>query len=417
MSPVSKLTASYLNSTLSPFYRRIAKGIAKQEENSSLAITRLFQDTATNLGPKAVFARTGADLAEVSFLEILENILVYFGPSLLGEKIFRKLYSKKLSPELGKMVSKEASELLNDKKIKPEDLKKLTAAKGALALVGLVIPLVEYTLNYFKNLFTLKMFKQADFKNIANLDKDKSENTEKQKKVRKSAINHIKLAGGLIAATLALSALIATKGKNSKLLNSFSEAILAPGNKLFKNDAEKAANFNKYFSLDFSNNNGKLGLSRGQLTACVVIGGFGYFGAAKDRGKQNFLEVLFRYPLVGFYVITGSELLEKGLKSVLRKKDSYKDIIGEHLEVPKFSQLPELAQKLAQKNGTSVESEFKRLVKQKTNIVGIPFMFGLCFMGLFVAGVSRFFTQYRYNKEKQNIHNNFGCKSFDEFVK
>ena len=232
------------------------------------------------------------------------------------------------------------------------------------------------------------------------LNKTKKEDPEKQRKVKESAKKHVKLAGGIYAGCLALSALLLTRGKNSKALNSLSELILAPGSKLFKNNAKKAAGVNKYFGLDFANKNGKLAMSNGQLTACVVVGGFGYFGAAKDRGKQNFKEVLYRFPLVGFYAITGSALLDKGFKSILKKNDKYKDIIGKDNKTPKLSEIPDLAKNLAAKNKTSIEAEYKRLFKQKSTLVMTPFLFGIGFMGLFVAGVSRFFTQYRYNKEQ-----------------
>ena len=91
--------------------------------------------------------------------------------------------------------------------------------------------------------------------------------------------------GGILASSL----LLAKKGSNSKLLNNISEFILAPGSKLFKNNTKKASLINKYFGLDFANKNGKLAMSHGQLTSCVLAGGVGYFGAANDRGKQNLL--------------------------------------------------------------------------------------------------------------------------------
>ena len=37
--------------------------------------------------------------------------------------------------------------------------------------------------------------------------------------------------------------------------------------------------------MDFNNQNGKLVLSKGQLTTSVLIGGAGYFGASSDRVK------------------------------------------------------------------------------------------------------------------------------------
>ena len=371
-----------------------SKIIGIQEGGAGLSNIRFIQDSATGLVPKAVFARSKADLGENTFLELSESILVYYFPILLGEGIFRKLYSKKLSAELKKQISTPASNLL--KSDNPAS-KKLMPVKAALALSAFAIPLVEYTLNYFKNLMTLKVFKQADFENIANLNKNKTENNEQAEKVEKSAKNHIKLAGGIYAGCLALSALLLRRGENSKFLQNLSETILAPGSKLFKNNKKKADFFNKYLSIDFADNNGKLALSRGQLTSCVLVGGAGYFGASKDRGKQNFLETLFRYPIVGFYIICGNELLERGFRKFLYKSGKCKELINENLEVPQLKDL----RKIAEKYGENVDLIYKKLLKQKVLIAGLPLLFGIGVMGFFIAGSSNLFTKFRYNREQK----------------
>lgn len=399
VNPNSVSNIGSLIDTLPKKFKPITKFIEMQESDANLSTVRLGQEVATNWLPKVIFTRSLADFTEMTFLEFTENAIVYLGPKLLGENIFRKLYSKKLDNCLKDMVAKPAAELLKENH--PAN-KGLMPVKAAIAVSALAVPLAEYSLSYVKNLLTLKVFKQTDFNNIANLNKDKRENSEQQNKVKESAQKHIKLACGLFAGCLGLSALLLSKGKNSKVLNSFSEIILVPGSKLFKKDAKKAATINRYFGLDFTSKNGKLSMSNGQITACVLAGFLGYTGAAKDRGKQNFLEVLYRFPLVGFYAITGSALLEKGFKSILKNKEEYKDIMGNDLEVPKLSELSDLARKLAIKNGTSAENEFRKLFKQKSTIVMVPFLFGIGFMGLFVAGISRFFTQYRYNREMSN---------------
>lgn len=416
MVSTPQVTHNLIN-TLPNKFKPIASFIAMNESDSAFAHVRMVQETAVNWAPKAIFSRSIADFTEMTFLEFAENFLVYYGPKILGENVFRKIFSKKLNPELKKSVSIPLEKLLKDKSVNSEDVKSVKPVKAAIAVAGLAIPLSEFSLSYVKNLLTIKVFKQADFNNIANLNKVKNENEEKQKAVKQSAKNHIKLAAGIFAGCLGLASLLAFKGRNSKVLNYISDFVLVPGNKIFKNDAQKAETFNKYFSLDFSDANGKLGLSKGQVTACVIAALFGYSGAAKDRGKQNLLEVLFRLPLVGFYAITGSEMFEKGFKAILKKSGGYKEIMDNG--VPKLSDLSELAEKLALKNGTTMEAEFHKLFKQKAVITSVPFLFSIGFMGMFVAGMSRFFTQYRYNKEmeknKQNIQ--FGQKGVDEFKK
>ena len=210
----------------------------------------------------------------------------------------------------------------------------------------MAIPLTEFSLNYIKNLMTLKLFNKSDFKNIASLE-DNMEDKSHQEKVRKSAQNHIKGATAVYAGCLGLAGLLAARGNKSKLLQKISEFIVAPGHKLAPKNAKTKNFINKYFNMDFNNQDGKLVLSKGQLTTCVLTGGLGYFGASNDRGKENLKETATRFPLVALYVITGSELVEKGFKSILKKMGKCKDLIGKNNEVPKFDELSTLAKKLA----------------------------------------------------------------------
>ena len=389
-------------------YKPLASFIALQESESALSHVRFIQDTVTNLVPKATFSRSRADFSEATFLEISESVLVYYMPALLGEKVFRKVFSKNLPEKLQNLIPESAEKLLSTKNLNQAELEKLLSVKAAIALGCMCIPLTELCLNYIKNLLTLKLYKQSDFKNIASLDKTEVESGENQTRVKKSAKKHIAIAGATYLACLGTGLILAFKGDKSKTLQSLSKLILEPGTILFPKKPEIARFFNKYFSLDFSNNAGKLVLSRGQLTSCVLIGGIGYFGAAKDRGKQNFLEVLTRFPLVGFYIITGSELFEKGFKRFLRNKGTFKDVINKKLKIPKLSSLPKMAEHLAHKNGTTTEKEFHKLLKAKVIITGVPFLFSMGMMGFFIAGMTRFWTQHRYNKEKeQNKISNF----------
>ena len=77
-------------------------------------------------------------------------------------KSFRKAYSKGLDTNLSKQISKPL-ETLKNSTLRQEELNKIKPVKAAIALSSMFIPLTEYTLNFFKNLFTLKLFKQADF--------------------------------------------------------------------------------------------------------------------------------------------------------------------------------------------------------------------------------------------------------------
>lgn len=386
-----------LINTLPKSLKPAAKFVRHQEQASGLSTSRFIQDVTTCLIPKAVFSRSLADLTENTFLETSEETLIYFVPTILGEKVARKVFSQGLNNNLKKEVATTGVELLDKGGV---NNKKVIPVKAAIALAAMAIPLTEYSLNYIKNLMTLKVFKKSDFKNIASLENNQ-EDKKHQEKVEKSAKKHIGLAAGLYAGCLGLATLLATKGKDSKVLQSISEFIVAPGTKMFKNSPKAKNFFNKYTCMDFNNQNGRLCLSKGQLTTCVLVGGAGYFGASADRGKENLKETATRFPLVALYVITGSELVEKGFRKLLHKTGKCKDLIKKDCSVPKFDDLGGLAQKLAKERKTTVESEYKSLVKQKVAISGLPYIFSIGVMGFFVAGMTNYFTKKRYENAQK----------------
>lgn len=400
MSKTSKILIDTLPKPLRP----AARFIRHQEQASGLSTSRFIQDVSTCLIPKAIFSRSLADLTENTFLETSEETLIYFVPALLGQKIARTIFSKGLSNQLKKEVATTGVELLkNGNILTKSNNKKIIPVKAAIALTAMAIPLTEYSLNYIKNLMTLKVFNKSDFKNIASLEA-KKEDKKQQEKVKKSAKKHIGIAAGIYAGCLALAGLISARGGKSKLLQHISEFIVAPGTKLFKKQP-KVKNFvNKYFNMDFNNQNGKLVLSKGQLTTSVLVGGCGYFGASSDRGTENLKETATRFPLVALYVITGSELVEKGFKMFLKKIGKCKDLIGENLYVPKFDDLKDVAKKIARQKHTAPEKEFQNLAKQKILVSGVPYIFSIGIMGFFVAGMTNYFTKKRY--ESSNKKNN-----------
>lgn len=398
---MSSTNNKILINTLPKNIRPAAKFVRHQEQASGLSTSRFIQDFSVCLIPKATFSRSIPDLAENTFLESTEETLIYFVPTLLGEKVARKVFSKGLDNKLKKEVATTGVELIekggkNNKKVLP--------VKAAIALAAMAIPLIEFSLNYIKNLMTLKIFKKSDFKNIASLE-DSIEDKEQQDKVRKSAKRHISIAASLYAGCLGLAGLLATRGKKSKVLQNISEFIVAPGTKLFKNKP-KVKNFvNKYFNMDFNNQNGRLVLSKGQLTTCVLTGGVGYFGASADRGKENLKETATRFPLVALYVITGSELVERGFRKLLYKLGKCKDLIDKNYNVPRFDELEGLARKFAKEKNNTVEKEFNNLVKQKVLISGLPYIFSIGVMGFFVAGMTTYFTRKRYENAQKQIGN------------
>lgn len=398
MSDNLKILINSLPKKLKP----VARFLRHQESASGLSTTRYIQDVSTCLIPKAVFSRSIEDLTENTFLETSEEALIYLSPTILGQYVARKAFSKGLPNNLKNDVAETGVNLLKKAEnniLQKENNKKILPVKAGIALAATAIPLTEFSLNYIKNLMTLKLFNKSDFKNIASLENNQEDKAQ-QEKVKQSAKKHILGAAGIYAGLLGFAGLLATRGKNSKVLQKISEFIIAPGNKLFPKQ-EKAKNFvNKYFNIDFNKSpKGKLVLSKGQLTTCVLVGGCGYFGASADRGKENLKETATRFPLVALYVITGSELVEKGFKNFLNKRGKCRDILNDKKETVPFEKLGDLAEKLAKEKGTTVEQEFKSLVKQKGLIFGLPYLFALGIMGFFVSGMTVRATKKRYENE------------------
>lgn len=388
----------------------------KSQEN--LSSTRFIQGTLTNWFPKAVLSRSFIDFSEFTFLEFLESGIFYFAAPFFGEHLFRKGLFKKVQPEkVRKNVVKKLSlgvEEIKKSKLDKELKNRLLTTKGGLLLACVTVPALEYGLGFAKNLFTLKVFKVSDFNNVANLNKNKTENNEQQQKVEKHSKSVLLKTGILSIAGIGSGLVLAVFGHNSKAAGKFSEILLEPGEQISKLlhklglKSKKTDNFLKdYLKLDFMNNDGKLALSKGQLAVTCITGLFGYSSAAKDRGKLDFYEVWTRVPLVVLYTIFGSSILDAGFKKILANEGKFPELIkrgkdGIIESVPARKELPMIAEKLSKLNNSSVDTELAKLIKQKSVITGVPYLFSVVAMGFILSGVSRIWTKYRYDHQQKN---------------
>ena len=397
---------------------KIADIFIKSQEN--LSSTRFIQDTATNWAPKAIFARSKADFAEMSFLEFLESGIFYFASPILGEKLFRNGIFKNFAPsaiksKVNEQIPKSLEEITKNTAITDEVKKRAISTKAGIILACCAIPVAEYTLSFAKNLFTLKTFKKSNFNNIANLDKKGNEKEDKsqQERVERNSKKQLKKAAVISLAGIAAGSALALTGHKSETLQKISKAIINPGESAAKGlnklglKSNKLSNTLSKFSLDFANNNGKLALGKGQLALTAILGLFGYSKAAEDRGKLDVAEVWTRVPLVVFYTIFGSELFEKGFTKILEKKNKFPDIVKKTAEgkltTPSRAELPALAEKLAKINKTTPAKELSRLTKEKAFVQAVPYAFSLLFMGFTLSAITRLWTQYRYNHQNKEI--------------
>ncbi len=413
---------------------RVLNAFIKSQEN--LSSTRFIQDTATNWAPKALFSRSKADFAEMTFLEFLESAIFYFAPPIVGEHLFRNKLFKKVPQEgiretVNELIPKSVEAIKNNKTITDTVKKQSIATKAGIALACAAIPIAEYNLSFAKNLFTLKTFKKADFNNIANLNENQVEDKALQEKVEKNSKKQLKKAAVYSLAALAGGLALAKFGARSDKLQKVSETILEPGKKISESLHKKGIKkegldkfLGDYLKFDFDEEKGKLALSKGQLALTAISGLFGYSKAAEDRGELDKKEVWTRVPLVVFYTIFGSAMFDNGFKKILAKKNKFPDLIqktetGKIKDIPKSVELPDIAEKVSKLKNTSAKDELKRLTKEKAIITGVPYAFSLLFMGFSLSLITRLWTQYRYNKtqkNKENEVNNFQ-NSHNEFTK
>ena len=413
-SKAAKLSEE-LTSNLTKKQRILAKIIDLKEGDSGLSHSRFAQATITNWLPKAIFSRSLADLSEVTFLEVLEGALFFYLPSLVGEYFSRrKVFNKALPKELHGDVSKSVADIVKNG---GKNAQKLLPAKAAIVLSCAAIPAAEYALSFAKNLFTLKVFKQADFTSVANLDKKKSgEDVEKQARVEKSAKSHLKKAGAFSLAALAGSLLLGTAGQKSKAVAKACEYFLNPGAKLYKGleklgvKNQKLEKFlSKYINLDFARkSDGSLALGNGQLAVTVISGVFGYFGAAKDRGKLDVQEVATRVPIIAAYTIFGSTLFDEGFKKILHSDRKHPEILkydkkAQEYIVASLNDIPKIAREAVGGDEKLLKGKIQELFKGKAKIAMVPFFFSLGVVGALLSLVSRILTQYRYNHQQENV--------------
>jgi hypothetical protein len=351
-------------------------------EAKRLPVDNFAIDCAQNTLVGGVLGRSIVEKTEKIAFETAENTLVYFFPTPV-RKFFSKIYGGKLSNDVKKGLDIPLKDI-DTTKFAPEELKQLKATKAAVALGGMFVPLTEFTLSYFKVLGTLKGFKKADFNNIANLE-NKTEDTERQKKVRDHSVKKIIQAGAAYAGIVGTSVLMAKRGKNNELLQHISEAILTPGTKFFKNTKfEKFAN--KRLSLDLHN----------PIVPCVVIGGLAYFDAAKQRGKLEFLETMTRFPITTFFAITGSSLFRQGYMKSLQNKDGYKEIIRQGKDGLELDTIASIAAKAPQ------QKEFNNLCGKYAKVVALPMAFSIAVGGFAITSISMLFTKLRYERDTKN---------------
>ncbi len=353
-------------------------------ERKRLPVDNFAVDCAQNTLVGGVLGRSIVEKTEKVAFETSENILVYFVPTPV-RKFFSKIYGRNLSANIKQGLETPLKDI-NTAAFDTKELNQLKAAKAAVALGAMFVPLAEFTLSYFKVLGTLKGFNKADFNNIANLNKEQNECKTRQKEIRDHSVKQIMRAGAIYAGFVGASVLMAKKGANNKLLQHVSEAILTPGTKFFKDTKfEKFAN--KRLSLDLHN----------PIVPCVAVGGVAYFDAAKQRGRLEFLETLMRFPITTFFAITGSSLFRQAYMKSLKDKEGFKEIIQQGKDGLELKDIASIAKISGQD-----KTKFNKLCSKYAKVTAVPVAFSVAVGGFAITGISMLFTKLRHERNLKN---------------
>jgi hypothetical protein len=340
--------------------------------------------------PKAIVARSWAEQVEQGFLEFVENGLYFYSIPFFANRLFKKplqqLAPKKFATEL---LSKPVTEIA---KKSPQALKNVTPVKAAIILASLSALVGEYSLSFFKNLQTEKLFRKSKFSDVVNLSQGTMTHNENSP-VAQKAWRRIKQCAIVAGSMLAGAILLARFGSKSAALQKFSNRLV------------------KTFDFDFAKG-GKLGLSKSQLRAIVITGGVSYLDAARDKLEQQEIFTRVICMIVPYYCF-GKEILQagtiklfgknvpnvltpdkKGVKSFEGLTDFVMDKATQKLKAS--GKATTQANLLKEANGL-----FQPLLKAKNNIFFGPFAFGVVVVGFGTALLSQYWTRVRFEKSQE----------------
>ncbi len=329
---------------------------------------------------------------EITFLEIAESLLVYFGISALAQKLFL--------PHIAKFAGVDKSLLtqnlkdLEKKALAPKKLARIGRAKAALILAPLGFAAIggECAIAFAKNLLTLKLFKKRDYSDIVALSKNKADEAADKKETRRNLKGiAISVGTGLLVAAGGL--LMAKRASKAKTMGKFNKWVL---NKMdYKFDPE---NPKRLFGMGF-----------GQLAAYMAIFVGGYMASVRDSLERK--EVLTRIAVVLPNLLFGAELIKKGMINKfgrkvegLLKKEKGKFVLKKSEEIYKFAK-QEAAKTIGKHPGKKqvdlAEEIAKPMLRKKNLIYYIPYAIDVFIVGLGTALVNRFWTKVRFKQEQK----------------
>jgi hypothetical protein len=385
-----------------PFsHKAMAKVFDIREDIRGASNAVFAQDTATVWLPKVMVARSMAERFEVSFLEFVESAFFYYMVPLSAQYAFQPMFRK-----LGGNISIE--QLMKPvKSLTQLERKAILPVKAAclLSAFGIVTVSGEYALNFVKNLMTEGFFKKSRFADVINLttphDRENKINaptdTPQRTSVTEHALKRITQCLSIGVGLFAVSAWLAMHGRKYPWL------IKGLGELLEK--------------LDFNYNTTQksFGLNHRHFQVMLPIAVLGYIDAARD--KLEFIEVAIRASMTAFFLGWGSRMLEgwanrnygNKIPGLMKKAEdgssspkSLELLIKEAIThaqttVPSGSQAELVA---------AAKKHLMPRLAAKTKLYLLPVGFGAAVIGVLVALLNQFWTQYRF-KTLQKEQNQF----------
>lgn len=268
------------------------------EGDHGLSKTVFAQHLLMTWAPKMAASRSWAERAEVTFLEVLETFLVYFGIPLTAQHLFRPILQKGLSKVEQGLLLESVGTIL---KKHPQAAARVLPVKAAIVLAAMVAGGAgwEYALTFAKNLLTVKAFKKDSFKHIANLEAGQMKRDVDDSPVVHKAWKRIGESLAVLGATFGAAFLLARFGHKFAAVKKASGIFLEVFDFNITKHFDEAKKFTGF----------TYGLTNAHNRFFIATAFVAYMDAIRD--KLEAMEVFTRLSVTMSYLAFGNTLIDK----------------------------------------------------------------------------------------------------------
>lgn len=342
---------------------KIFTNILKPLETSS-SIGMFARDTGGCLISRLGLSRSKDESKEISFVELSESAVFYFGAPLIS-KASSKVYSRLLNVDNNKFV-------LPFKDLKNLDNKTIQKIKlGKFSRIfttfGLILPFI-FAIGPLRNILTYSQTGKEKFTKVVGLEKN--EKDEKHKQESKQKVTNLLKKMSLIS----LAAV------------SFGLAIMSSYNnpKIYKK-IEPLVNFvTKH--LDFTSTSDLTLAHYGALIYPVSIAGYFYASRDKYEKMENARRFSITVPLLFF----GEKLIQNPIYRFFDKKFNTK--VYENKNIKSYNEIMKMP-----------SSKRDKFLKTKNFAYALTFLINTMAIAGAVSLLNRFETRRQFNKDNKNL--------------